>query len=88
MRNCCGDKNPQRIDCQILDYFLLFGKLLKKACYGTTTKNQRCQLIPIYFEKVLGITIPPVNDALPGDQFVIGGLLADQLSFGWLEPKC
>ena len=81
MRICCGDKNPQRIDCWILYYILLLGKLLKKACYGTTTKNQRCQLSPIYFEKVLGITIPPVNDALPGNQFGIGYLLSRPVKF-------
>ena len=84
MRNSCWDKNPQGIDCQILDYFLLLGKQLNKAYYGTSTKNQRCQLSLIYFEKVLGITMPPVNDALPGDQFGVGCLLADQLNFGWL----
>ena len=33
------------------------------------------------------VIIPPVNDALPGDQFGIGCLHADQLNLGWLQPR-
>ena len=32
--------------------------------------------------------IPPVNDALPGNQRGVGYPLVDQLNFGWLEAEC
>ena len=32
--------------------------------------------------------IPPVNDALPGNQRGVGYPLVDQLNFGWLEVEC
>ena len=47
-------RSVKRKDCRIFDYFLLLGKLLKKACYGTTTKNQRCQHEPVYCKEKFG----------------------------------
>ena len=33
------------------------------------------------------VIIPPVNGVLPGDQFGVGCLHADQLNLGWLQPR-
>ena len=42
----------------------------------------------LFREGIWVIAIPPVNDALPGDQRGVGYPLVDQLNFGWLEAEC
>ena len=77
------DKNPQRIDCRIFDYFSMLVKLSKRSFLRKNTeKNWRFLESPVLNRRFWAIAKSPESDALPGDKKVIVRPRADQSSFG------